>query len=107
MTNTPESTPSPPPEDAPIPVVDNPLAPDVFADRLAGAFLTNGNVHMTFLSRRCDYSKRPNIFSEVVIGRLVIPFAEAEATAKFLLDFVERMKKVHGITSPEVPKTLQ
>lgn len=103
MSNTPE----PATERDTVVLIDNPLAPDVFADRIAGAFLTNGNVHMTFLSRRCDYTKTPNVFQDVVIGRLVMPFAEAEGTARFLLDFVERMKKVHGVTSPDAPKTLQ
>jgi hypothetical protein len=107
MTNTPDPMPSPIPESAAVPLVDNPLAPDVFTDRVTGAFLNNGNVHITLVSRRCDYSKNPPFFSDVVIGRLVMPFNETEAAARFLLDFVERMKKVHEVTSPEVPKTLQ
>jgi hypothetical protein len=103
MTNTPEST----DKSDPVTLIDNLGAPDVFADRVAGVFLTNGNVHMTFVSRRCDYTKTPNVFHDVVIGRLVMPFPEAEGTARFLLDFVERMKKAQGVTSPDVPKTLQ
>jgi hypothetical protein len=88
MANTPETV-APP---TTIPVVDNIGAPDVFADGLIGAFLDNGNVHMTFVSRRCDYSRNPNFFSDVVIGRLIMPLAAAENAAKFLSDFVERMK---------------
>jgi hypothetical protein len=106
MANTPESDKTPPNE-AVVPIIDDSAAPDVFADRIAGAFLANGNVHITLLSRRCDYSRQPNFFSDVVMGRLVMPFPEVENMARLLLDFVDRMKKVHGVTSPEIPKTLQ
>jgi hypothetical protein len=87
-------------------MLDNPGAPDVFADAVAGAFLTNGNVHMTFLSRRCDYSQNPNVFTDVIIGRLVMPFAAVENAVNFLSDFVERMKKQLA-NPPDAPRTLQ
>jgi hypothetical protein len=96
-----------PEAEIPIPVIDNIGAPDVFADRVSGAFLTNGNVHISLVSRRCDHSKQPGVFSDVVIGRLVMPFAAAEELVRFLGDFVERMKK--QIANPPIdgPKTLQ
>jgi hypothetical protein len=95
------------PPEPPVPLIDNPLAPDVFADRIAGAFLVNGNVHITLVSRRCDYTKQPNSYTDAVIGRLVIPFPEVEGMARFLLNFLDRMKKVYGVTSPTVPRTMQ
>jgi hypothetical protein len=47
------------PEEPPVNVVDNIGAPDVFADFANGVFLFNGNVHISFSSRRCDYSRTP------------------------------------------------
>jgi len=95
------------PEDKPIPIIDSPLAPDVFADDAIGVFLNNGNVHITFTSRRCDYTQTPSFFTNVVIGRLVMPFFGAEGMVKFLADFVERMKKQAASPPLEAPKTLQ
>jgi hypothetical protein len=100
-------TPDPATDTGAVSILDLPHAPDVFADRLHGAFLCNGNIHMTLVSRRCDYAAQPSAFTDTVIGRLVMPFDAAERAAKFLLEFVERMKKVHSAASPEMPKTLQ
>jgi hypothetical protein len=95
------------PEDKPIPTVDNILSPDIFADGVAGVFLNNGNVHITFFSRRCDYSKVPNEFSNVVIGRLVMPFSGADNMVNFLAEFVERMKKQAENPPLNPPPTIQ
>jgi hypothetical protein len=94
-------------DEAVIPLGDNSAAPDVFADGCVGAFLNNGNVHMTFTSRRCDYSQQPNIFSDMVIGRLVMPFAAAENMASFLTKFVEQMKKQAASPPVDAPRTIQ
>ena len=95
------------PEDPPAQFVDNVGSGDVFADAVAGAFLTNGNVHITLVSRRCDYSRQPNVFSDVVIGRIVMPLVAVENAAQFLTDFVERMKKQLANPQANAPKTLQ
>jgi hypothetical protein len=95
------------PEETPIKLVDNIGAGDVFVDAFVGAFLTNGNVHITLASRRCDYTQQPSVFSDVVIGRLVMPLAAAENAAQFLTDFVERMKKQLANPPADAPKTLQ
>jgi len=95
------------PEAAPIPLVDNMGAPDVFADDVAGVFLNNGNIHITFSSRRCNHAQEPGIFSNVVIGRLVIPMAAAENMVVFLGGFLERMKKQAQSPPLEAPKTIQ
>jgi hypothetical protein len=91
----------------PVVLVDNLGAPDVFADSCIAAFLTNGNVHMTFTSRRCDYTKQPNVFSDLVIGRLVMPLAAAENMAQFLGNFVTRMRAQLTNMPADTPKTLQ
>jgi len=91
----------------PVTLVDNLGAPDFFADGCIGAFLTNGNVHMTLTSRRCDYTKQPNVFSEVVIGRMVMPLAAAENMVNFLSDFVVRMREQLANMPADAPRTLQ
>jgi hypothetical protein len=91
----------------PVVLVDNLGAPDVFADGCIGAFLTNGNVHMTLTCRRCDYTKQPNVFSDVVIGRLVMPLAAVENMAQFLGDFATRMRSQLANMPAGAPKTLQ
>jgi hypothetical protein len=99
---------SPPkPPEPEIRIVDNPGAPEVFANGVIGAFLNNGNIHITLGSRRCDYSRQPNVFTDVVIGRLVIPFAAAENAVQFLADFMERMKQIAADPSSSAPRTLQ
>jgi hypothetical protein len=50
--------------------VDNPEAPEIFADAAKGVFLLNGNVHLTFTSRRSDYSNdQPGALNGHKIGR--------------------------------------
>lgn len=95
------------PEEPKIIFVDNFGAPEVFSDGVVGAFLTNGNVHITFASRRCDYSQTPGAFTDAVMGRLIMPFGAVENTLKFLGDFVERMKKQLANPPMDGPKTLQ
>ena len=82
-------------------------APDVFADGCVGAFLTSGNVHMTLTSRRCDYSRPPGVFSDVVIGRIVMPLAAAENMAQFLTEFVARMRAQLANMPADAPRTMQ
>lgn len=104
MANAPE------PQQVAIPtVVDDIRAPDVFADAIAGVFLTHGNFHMTFVARRCDYSKDPNMFSDAVIGRLVMPFAAVENMVEFLGNYVQRVKNQSFPAGPQdpSPRTLQ
>ena len=96
----------PHPDDSPsVSLLDNALAPDLFADRVIGGFLSDGNVHLTFVARRCDYSQTPNAFKDVVIGRLVMPFKAAEGMAQFVTEFVGRMKL--QLTTVPSSKTLQ
>jgi hypothetical protein len=92
--------------DNPIPVVSNLGAPDIFADGAFGAFVTNGNIHITLVSRRCDYSTQPNSLSDVVIGRLVMPLAAAEKMAQFLGDCLETVKR-QGSLAASVSARLQ
>ncbi len=76
----------------PIAFTANPDASDTFADSAVGAFVNNGNVHITLAIRRCDYSRQPNVLSDVVVGRLIMPLAAAERMAQFLTDCVRKVK---------------
>jgi len=73
-------------------LIDNPLAPDVFADEATGFFLVAGNVRITFSSYRVNHATSPGPVNRVVIGRLVMPLAAAEAFQAGLADFIARMK---------------
>jgi hypothetical protein len=66
---------SPPPGLPPL--IDNPLAPEVFADEATGFFLHQGNVTITFSSTRVDHRSDPGPVNRVVVGRLVLPAAAA------------------------------
>src|SRR5665647_1294000 len=69
--------------------IDNPHAPDIFADGTTGYFLLNGNLRITFEAARVNHISCPGPINRVVIGRLVMPIEAAEATAKAILDFME------------------
>ena len=88
-------------------LVDNPGAPDVFADAIIGAFLKDGNVHMTFASRRCDYTKDPNLYVDVVIGRLILPLAVAEHMVQFLGQTLPTLKSAMANIVTDAPTTAQ
>lgn len=62
--------------------IDNPHAPDIFADGLTGFFLLNGNIRLTFESARVSHAASPGPVNRVVIGRLVMPVDAAENMAK-------------------------
>ena len=72
--------------------LDNPHAPDVYADSASGFFVLGGNIKITFESARVDHSTSPGPVNRVVIGRLVMPIAHAEALARGLIDFIEKQR---------------
>jgi len=59
------------------PLIDNPLALEVFADEATGFFHHNGNLSITFSSARVDHTSDPGPVSRVVVGRLVLPVSGA------------------------------
>jgi hypothetical protein len=61
------------PDDAPLPLVDDPDALEVFADELAGLTFQNGNFHLTLSSTRADFSTDPATRSRVAVLRLILP----------------------------------
>jgi hypothetical protein len=73
--------------------IDNPHAPDVFADAVSGLFHVNGMIRMTFESVRVNHATSPGPLNRVVIGRLVMPVNAAEAFARGLLQFIEQQRQ--------------
>lgn len=85
MTSKPEDT-------NPVALIDNPLAPEVFADEAVGFFIHNGNVSITLASARVNHAKSPGPIGRVVSARLVLPLVGAQALAAGLYDFLQKIK---------------
>ena len=69
---------------------DDPKAPELFATAATGFFNANGVISITLESARADHSKSPGPINRVVVGRLVMPAAGAQALAVGLFDFLEK-----------------
>ena len=69
---------------------DNPHAPEPYAVAATGFFNANGVISITLESARADHSKSPGPINRVVVGRLVMPAAGAQAMAVGLFDFLEK-----------------
>jgi hypothetical protein len=93
-------------EQKPIPIIANLDAPDIFSDGAYGAFITNGNVHITLVTRRSDHGNPSGHLTDVVIGRLIMPIGAAEKMVKFVGDCLEATKLPLSI-SPDMQRTLQ
>jgi hypothetical protein len=81
--------PASPPATVPLSLVDNPHAPDVYADEVVGFFINNGVVKITLSSARVNHGVNPGPVNRVVIGRLVMPIQAAQALAAGLFDFLK------------------
>ena len=88
---------------AAVPRVDNPNAPDWYADDAAGVVFHNGTLRITFEALRANHAVAPAALSRHVVGNLVMPIAAAEAMARLLLVAIENAK---GAASPAI-HTLQ
>lgn len=71
-------------------LVDNPQAPELFASAASGFFVFNGNVVITFESARVDHSRSPGPVNRIVVGRIVLPIAGAQALALGLHDILAK-----------------
>ena len=69
------------------PLIDNPLAPEFYADEATGFFIHQGNLSITFSSARVDHRSDPGPVSRVVVGRVVLPVGAAVG----LYDFLKKM----------------
>lgn len=75
----------------PVSFLDNPHAPEVFADAVTGFFLLNGNMRLTLESARVNHISSPGPVARVVIGRVVMPVEQARNLAHGILAFLEEM----------------
>ena len=88
--------------------IDNPMAPDVFADEAAGFFIHNGVVKITLLSARVNHATNPGPINRVVIGRLALSIAAAQSLSVGLFDFLKsRGLGPNQPTEPGEPPKLQ
>jgi hypothetical protein len=69
--------------------INNPLAPDIFANGATGFSNSNGVIMVTFEAHHVDHSTAPGPLSRVVIGRLVMPIQGAQSLALGLFDFLK------------------
>jgi hypothetical protein len=76
---------------SPPPLIDNPLAPEFYADEATGFFIHQGNLSITFSSARVDHKSDPGPVSRVVVGRVVLPVGAAAGLAVGLYDFLKKM----------------
>ena len=94
------------PASPPINFVDNPHAPDVFADSATGHFVFAGNLRITFETARVNHVTTPGPINRVVIGRLVMPVHAAEEMAKGILQFLDQQRG-QQIQAAQPPPTIQ
>lgn len=85
--------------DSTVTLVDNPMAPDVFAGSACGFFNLGGTIMITFEAPHVDHRQNPGPVNRVVIGRLVMPLAGAQGLALGLYDFL----KTQGLDPAPVP----
>ena len=72
-----------------LPVIANPLAPDVLADEALGFELVNGTVRITFASAKMAEGAPPSPVQWVVLGRLVMGPDSAHRLAVGLFDYLK------------------
>jgi hypothetical protein len=71
-------------------LLDNPQAPEIFAVAATGFFNANGLISITLESARADHTKAPGPVNRIVVGRIIMPAAGAQALAVGLFDFLEK-----------------
>jgi hypothetical protein len=91
------------PSNPPLHFLDNPHAPDVFADSVAGIFFFHGNIRLTLESLRVDHSTSPGPLNRVVIGRLVLPLAAAKGLRDLLDDYLGKLEAQSAETQAPGP----
>ena len=74
--------------------IDDPHAPEVFARGASGFVVGDGFITITFESPRVDHTTSPGPVNRVVVGRLVMPTAGAQALVLSLNAFLEE----HGLS---------
>ena len=102
MANEPTNDPKVPP------LVDNPGAPEIFADGPVGVSFDNGCIRLTFASFRLDHNHDPASTSRVVTCRVVLPAPGALALRELLVDFLGKLEAQAAVEAASgMTKTLQ
>jgi hypothetical protein len=88
----------------PAPLVEDLMAPEVFASEAFSISLVQGVISIAFTSPRYDYSENPSVMKKVVVSRLVIPPAGALSMAVRLFALLDK----HGLgAAPKDPQARQ
>ena len=93
--------PPPKPQQEPeFPLIDNVLAPELLVTGTSGMSLINGIVTVTLESLRCDHSKTPPPLERMVVARVAMPAASAQALLIALNHFLGQ----HGLNPLQSPQ---
>lgn len=71
-------------------LIDNPFAPELLATGFAGFANLGGLIQLTFESLRGDHGSGSPKIDRVVVGRLILPVATAQALVTALNAFLEQ-----------------
>jgi len=71
-----------------VKLIDDPYAPEFFADDVAGFFIYQGTVRIVFESARVNPCASPRSGNRVVVGRVVMSADAAQRLAAGLCDFL-------------------
>ena len=72
--------------------LDNPFAPDIFADASSGLQNVGGVIRITFEAWHTDHSTHPGPINRVCVGRVLMTPEAAETMANEILQFVDRLR---------------
>jgi hypothetical protein len=89
----------------PVNFLDNPHAPEVFADGASGFFNFGGNIRVALEAARVNHASTPGPINRVVIARVIMPIDAAEALARGLLDFITQQRTQQNPPAQTAPAT--
>jgi len=83
------------PKRIPLALIENPFAPDLFADEAVGFLVVNNTMRITFASAKADHTTNAGTKTRVVTGRLVMPVAAADGLHRLLTTLIDNMKSLN------------
>jgi hypothetical protein len=75
---------------APLPIVDNLLSPELFADAAVAFFLRNGVVTIALTSTRADHGTSSGSTRHQVVGRVTMPIVGAQGLVRGLYNLLKQ-----------------
>ena len=72
------------------PLIDHCFAPELFATGVSGLACIADGIHLTLDSMRCDHSQPTPVLERIVVGRVILPIATAQALVTSLNLFLEQ-----------------